>query len=688
MNDTATATETATHVETELGICVGRSLKYFETDKAAVWQIAQAAIDVELFTIPLYMTAMYSIYGTHEINAKNIDYYQGRCWPGMAPTAHPDSEERKTFNLIFSVFIQEMLHLEMAANISTAIGLLPTFTSPALQTPDHGWHCYGPDRTTIPYIVDLRDTKRYHSTKVALGSLDKNTLDLFCAIEQPTRDARREILPGQHDKYFPRVPFLDWNPGKPLPMFGSIGDMYECYAKYLRLRYEDGKTLWEKLFTADGVQQDLFNVMEKGHPKREFPGFETRLSPQDLADPIAAFDKAITMMSAITDQGEGSLISIGESLLRYRFKPALLTDVKERYREDRPALDVDYPSYNASGGAAPSADAEARAHYAPETHYERFESLRGKLDQIMTWEKWHADRKNHWTAAMLTTQAYSPPATSPIPLPQEVADALNRLKAKGPSEHALLSKVAVGAIAGVTTVLNEYWKKASTTFPYPSMAGSGDRVSLCWAVFGMTPDLALGIGHINPNKLYHACQGMALEGNDEACAAIEVYHTCRGSNGCKAQGGCGFAQLDSGGGSCGHSGGCGMTASVPDGHAPYMLRGRKSRGDAAEGNLCGGPQPATGPYSSPSDNKCLSFGGCAVPISASQLYPSGGTMTLYDFVGPGHQSKPIGSMTFALGDSVYQKAWEAYQQVMSQRGKSVGTSPKPTDLRIALPPST
>ena len=27
------------------------------------------------------------------------------------------------------------------------------------------------------------------------------------------------------------------------------------------------------------------------------------------------------------------------------------------------------------------------------------------------------------------------------------------------------------------------------------------------------------------------------------------------------------------------------------------------------------------PYSAPSDNKCATFGGCAVPISASQLYP-------------------------------------------------------------------
>lgn len=681
--------DTVTRSEVELGICVERSLKDLETDKAAVRQIAQAAVDVELFTIPLYMTAMYSIFGTHEINAQNIDYYKGRCWPGMAPTATPDTEERKAFNLIFSVFIQEMLHLEMASNISTAIGLVPSFTGSELQTKEHGWICYGPDKSTIPYIVDLKDTTRYHDTRVALGSLDENTLELFCAIEQPAKDASAEIRPEQRHKYFPQVPFKGWSPGQPLPMFGSIGDMYDCYARYLRIRYEDGQTLWEKLFTADCVQQDLFNVTEKGHPEREFPGFESRLSPQDLANPTTAFDKAITMMTAITDQGEGSLVSLGQSLLRYRFNPAPLTDVQDRYRESRPALEADYPSYDASGGPAPSADAEARAPYAPETHFERFESLRGKLDAITTWQKWHADPGNQWTAAMLTTASYTAPGTSsPIPSPQEVADALNRLKAKGASEHALLSKVAVGAIAGVTTVLDTYWKTASTVFPYPSMSGSGDRVSLCWAVFGKAPNLALGVGQVNPDALYHACQGMSLDGGSSDCAAIEVYHTCRGSNSCKAQGGCGFAQLDTGGGSCGHSGGCGMTASVPDGHAPYMLRGRKSHAGATDGNLCGAPTPSTGDYSAPSDNKCATFGGCAVPISASQLYPEGGTMVLYDFVGTGHTSQKIGDMTFALGDPVYDKAWEAYQKVMSHRGTQVKAPPGASDLRIALPPST
>ena len=53
-----------------------------ETDKAALQAIAQAAIDVELFTLPLYMVSMYSIQGMHQITSKGNDFYRGRLWPG------------------------------------------------------------------------------------------------------------------------------------------------------------------------------------------------------------------------------------------------------------------------------------------------------------------------------------------------------------------------------------------------------------------------------------------------------------------------------------------------------------------------------------------------------------------------------------------------------------------------------
>lgn len=668
-----------------------RPLDQLATDTAAVRAIAQAAVSVELFTIPLYMATMYSIYGTHQINSKGVRYYEGRQWPGMSTTAKPESKEQKAFNIIFSVFIQEMLHLQMASNIATAIGASPCFTGAELQNQQHGWTCYGPTLTTIPHIVDLKDTSGYSKVRVNLEELNDNQCELFRAIEQPEEQAREQLRAFDkldHTKYFPQVPLAGWTPGKhvhDLPLFGTIGYMYECYAAYISIEYTDGETLWQKLFVNNSVQQDMFNTTVKGHEKAEFPRFDTSFGPnvQDGGD-ITSFNKAIDMMAAITDQGEGS----DGAIKRYRRNAgAMLMAVQPDYREDDEALKIDYPSYSNDGEEADSRDAAARHDSAKHDHYERFGHVQDMLP-VKTWAQWHADG-HVWDAAMLTNEHYNP-ATAPqnIPGPDDVAGALNRLKDKSDS-LTMLSTVATGAIYGITSVLDTYWQDQGTAFPYPSMVGAGDRMALCWAVLGQAPNLETGVPVRDKDILYHACQGMHLEGEAEAsCAALAVYHTCRGSNGCHAQGGCGFAQLDTGGGQCGGSA-AGGGSSSSCGHSAKVTK--------VAGNLCGAPKPpppvpADEVYSAPSDNKCATFGGCAVPISASQLFPNAtpGTMTLYNFgPGPDHKAQSMGeTVSFALGESVYDKAWEAYAKVMAARGATPAAKPAPTDLRMALPPST
>jgi hypothetical protein len=651
------------------------------TDTAAVRAIAQAAVEVELFTIPLYMNTMYSIYGTHQINSKWISYYKGRQWPGMSTSAKADTPNQKAFNVIFSVFIQEMLHLQMAANLTTAIGANPCFTGPALQTPSHGWTCYGPEQSLIPHIADLKDTSHYKDVRVNLEELNTNQCELFLAIEQPEQQAReelREFDKVDHNKYFPSVPLSGWSADKTvtdLPLFGTIGYMYECYARYISIEYSDGETLWQKLYVNNSVQQDMFNTTNKGHPKAEFPHFATCFGPGEQdGGKDASFNKAIDMMAAITDQGEG-----GATGIKHYRRGATLKAVQPDYREDHDALKTDYPSYLNDGGRAQSADAAARFDYAAYDHYERFGDLKRMLHEVKTWAHWHAE-ENRWTEKSLTNSLYDP-ASAPtnIPGPEEVADALNRLKKGGDQTWTMLSTVATGALYGITSVLDTYWQVQETTFPFPSMVGAGDRFSICWAVLGKGPDLSNGVPLPDLEKLYHACQGMGLGGDASAsapsgCAALAVYHTCRGSNGCHAQGGCGFAQFDSGGGSCGHS-----VATA----APAAAHGA---------NLCGAPTPApsTVMFSAPADNKCKTFGGCAVPISASQLFPASGKMKLYNFgAEPPHAASPLkATLSFALGDNVYDKAWEAYSAVTEARGQTPALKPEPTDLRLALPPST
>lgn len=657
-----------------LGAQAPRPVADKATDASALRAIAQAAVNVELFTIPLYMGTLYSVQGTHQITGSN-SFYQGRKWPGPAPTAVPTTANEKAFNLIFSVFVEEMLHLQLASNIATAIGVTPTFTSPALQDQRHGWTCYGKDKTVIPHIVDLQHTVNFSDVKVDIAELSAEQLRLFLAIELPEHLAQAEVQPVI-EKYHPTVPFDGWKEDDKetdLPLFGTIGWMYQCYFDYLNLRYEDGTSLWDFVFAAESLQNDMFNEVTPGHPAREYPGFDATVTS-------AAFDKVVDMMNAITDQGEGSVLETAPE--------GLLQEVSLPYQASRAALEQDYPDYDDTGHPVPppnqSAAAEARAgaHTIGMDHYEHFSDLATYVADVETWPAWFK-RVGQWTAEDLQTPSYDPD-NNPYGLPTTavIAAALNEMGDRSDPEvraanFAKISQAAIGSIAGITTVLDTYWSKPGTPFPYPSMVGSGDRMSICWAVFGEAPNLALGIDPILPGTLYHSCQGLDFEGgrgtND--CAAVEVFHACRGSNNCRAQGGCGFVQPTKGGGQCG------STA-------------------LAAKNLCG--NPVSGDlFSAPSDNRCGGFGGCATPISASQIFPTfkdskgdpatQGTMQLFDFPPPDHRSTTGATMPFESGEKVHDVAYKAFLTVVASRTDPPTpppTPPPPNTLRLVFPPST
>ncbi|TDV56354.1 ferritin-like domain-containing protein [Actinophytocola oryzae] len=615
-----------------------------ETDKAALRAIAQAAVNVELFTIPLYMTAMYSIQGMHQITGQNEDFYQGRLWPGLSTTAAPATANEKAFNIIFSVFVEEMLHLQMAANIASCAGVAPKFTM--LQTKNNGWTCYGQEKTVIPHIVDLRDTVHWDNVKVDIGAVTAQQLRLFDAIEQPEADARKNIKQEAQKKYFPTVPFVGWTPGKDLPMFGTIGWMYRCYMEYMKLRYtinDVETTLWEHVCDPGAVQRDLFNyVKDPGHPKREYERFETTVSDNSLK-------QVWEMMSAITDQGEGSEL------------PPLTRTVMPKYQASEAALKDDYPSFTDTGRPADSADAAARFRNGGRDHYERFDDLRKLLDDVRIWPDWRAGEPKPWKAEDLVT-APLPHNKYGLPAPEAIAEAMNELGAQT-SMYGTVSQAARGSIAGVTTVLDDYWSGKTKTFPYPSMAGSGDRMAICWALFRRAPDLAGDPGTTSESTLGHSCQGLDLTigetGTSNDCAAVDTFHSCRGSNACKAEGGCGFVQKTSGGGICGHG----------------LVKAKIVARD-------------DGPFSAPGDNRCATYGGCAVPISASQVLPRSGTMEVFDFVGEHNEPQCIGTMQFTCGEKVYDAAYRAYQKVMEHRGKTPPPRPEPNPLRLAFPPST
>jgi len=115
----------------------------------------QHAVDVEFWTIPLYLTALYSIKGLKSLRKEN----------------YPDAAK-----LIQSVVIQEMLHLEIVCNICNALGYTPCFHPPRYD-----------DSNDIPFIHPKKEflPSPLHGYVCRPGALNEETLKLFCAIELP-----------------------------------------------------------------------------------------------------------------------------------------------------------------------------------------------------------------------------------------------------------------------------------------------------------------------------------------------------------------------------------------------------------------------------------------------------------------------------------------------------------------------
>jgi hypothetical protein len=232
-------------------------------DKMALRAIARRRSNVELFTIPLYMTSLYSIQGMHAITGKGNNFYQG---PAVARRQDVGQSQ-----------------IRRRAGVQPGVlGVHPGDAAPA-DGRQHG-HRIG-DQSQLhehgaaespPRLDLLRPVQEHHSghhrpeghhpprgrggeRRAVVG----HVLRLFIAIEQPEADARANIKPDKEKDYFPQAPFADWEPGQPLPLFGTIGWMYQCYYDYLSLEYSDGTTLWDAVFTRLGraersVQQLLF----------------------------------------------------------------------------------------------------------------------------------------------------------------------------------------------------------------------------------------------------------------------------------------------------------------------------------------------------------------------------------------------------------------------------------------------
>src|SRR6188768_3213958 len=124
-------------------------------DKAELHTHLQHALDLEVWTVPLYLTALYSIRDLTKIKHKDF----------------PEAAK-----LIYSVVVQEMLHVELVCNLSNALGHTPKFKYPQYDSVK-GIPFIQPKENFIP--------DRIKGYEVKPQALTAECLRLFCAIELP-----------------------------------------------------------------------------------------------------------------------------------------------------------------------------------------------------------------------------------------------------------------------------------------------------------------------------------------------------------------------------------------------------------------------------------------------------------------------------------------------------------------------
>lgn len=195
----------------------------------------QAAVELEFWTIPFYLSAMYSI-------------------------KHPADH---AYQLIQSVAYQEMLHVELAANLANAYGLSPSFE-----------HLPGYHGQKIPHINFALDTpnptERFSPFSAEIGPLDEARINAMALIEFP-----------------------EWKTGHTVDLrerveeYGSIGEFYDAV--------EFGAAQLVRHLQGSRCQVNFF--------QNYYRGFEPQMV---LLDGAGGLKQAVSLIDAIRAQGEGA----------------------------------------------------------------------------------------------------------------------------------------------------------------------------------------------------------------------------------------------------------------------------------------------------------------------------------------------------------------------------------------------
>lgn len=466
-----------------------------------VRQQLQNAVYLELWTIPMYLTAAYSIKApvneqTHRpeiVDQPDLPKNKDGSYNFKKFTSAQANQY--AFNSILSVAIQEMLHLELAANILNAVR--PEIDYPAdLISSSNPWvrvtGQYAPSYGQAPPTIVPNLPK---GVTLELGPFDENQVRLFQWIEHKDE------------------PSTQADPQAYSTSYNSIGDFYTALSYGLAVWWPElyppkycssnAPTAAELLQHDDWGATFLMAVQRGAFPDLLglLPNIAGSLglaagAPVDASElatnypfsitvhgwPVDAWTKAHTAIKAISAQGEGA--GAGEGVP---------------------------PAYR------PTTGEKIEIFLDSMSHYERFTELLQLVGKVQSY----------------TAQP------KPGPNAQFYQDALNQSYSS--FLMGLESTFASNYGLGLGSLL-------------AAMRGLGNRTLEVW-----TSGLQPGYQWIDPTpyidpkrtKQYHACQGLNMckglgaggtgtKPGDGNCATA-YYHTCGNSNICAGQGGCGYA---------------------------------------------------------------------------------------------------------------------------------------------------
>ena len=444
----------------------------------------QALVAVEFLTIPLYLTAVYSF------TEQALAY---RRADNSAPLYDAQQE-------VLSVAVQEMLHLQLAANLCNAFGVTPEI--PKLVA-------HPGEVIVVPHLEPTPGTP----FTTTIGNLPA-VMDALIAIETPDPDDGGGF-PGPNDKV----------------TYKSIADLYHA-TLYLLQKYV---AAYAMVTTADDP------TFIPNHLQVNYATFATTYSKIPV---IAKRSDVATVANAVTDQGEGGLVARAAGGM---FK----SGDGDVLPEFRPADGTRFARWGAKTHYQRFVDVKAvidSKEFVNRIGVWFYASDGTKSADLPSWAPSADDLQKYsstiWSYLVDAMQAgfgdgTLNPSTTPSGPGPGFNDAMLAFKYITPLLWQSGQVIGYVYAPGATGAQAQAAMDGAAPLSLFHWDAKTDALRQQWAADHVALNACQGLNECKGK----GWGGVGTQPGDGACATADL-HTCGGGNDCSAQGGCAFLSYD------------------------------------------------------------------------------------------------------------------------------------------------